>query len=1390
MQAIEGSRKSSTLATDLSRNLPEKRILSRTLSPDSFLIAVSLFALLVSFGSLPAQAQTETTLFTFSVGAAGYSPCSGLAMDASGNFYGVTCYGGSSNWGVVFQLVNNSGTYSQNTLYSLPGDGVSDHGEGPSAPLAIDASGNLYGTTYYGGTDGYGTVFELVNNSGTYSAKVLYSFTRASGINPQGNVIMDGSGNLYGTTSGGGANDYGTVFELVNNSGTYSFEVLYSFDNLDGAFPVGGLTMDGSGNLYGTTSAGGASAAGGNYGYGVVFELVNNSGSYSQKLLYSFQGNGDGGYPDAGLVMDKSGNLFGTTTYGGVNGAGNVLELVNNSGSYTENVLYSFPNSYSSDEETTSFYSNLIIDGSGNLYGTTAGGGANNDGTVFELVNSSGTYTFETLYNFGSSDTDGANPLGGVIMDALGNLYGTTLAGTVFELVSTTNVSAPAFTSANATSFQEGVNGAFTVTTTGVPTSALSESGALPSSVTFIDNGNGTGTLAGTPASGAAGTYPIVITATNAVGSTPQSFTLTVNPGLVITSSNMTTFTVSSTGFFSVTTSGSPTPSLSESGPLPSGVTFMDNGNGTATLTGLPAAGADGTYPITIDASNGVDADATQNFTLVVDQGTAITTGNVTTFTVGVLGNFTVTTTGYPTAAITESGALPVGVTFTDNGNGTATLTGTPGPDRGGSYPLTITANNGVGSVAMQGFLLVVNEGPAITSLNNTQFSVGVAGSFTVTTMGDPTPVLTETGALPSGFTFIDNGNGTATLSGTPALGSAGQYGFTIEASNGVLPNATQTFTLYVSKATIGISGTSSVNPSGLGQTVTFTVKITTPSSDTPTGTVTLGEGLAGEGWALKTETLPSSGIVTFKISNLYLGTNYIGAEYSGDANFAGPDTAAINPPQVVVPNTATTAITSSLNPSSYGEAVTFNVAVTPTSGTAVPTGTVVLSDGGNTVATLTLDGTGSASYSTSSLPAGTNNLTAAYGGDTNFSASSATLKQVVSKVASTLMVTPSASSIQVGQSETLDINVGPAFNGVVPTGTVTLKSAGTTLASLMLDSTGSASFTTTTLPAGNDNITVSYSGDSNYDAGTAKTTVPVTKIPVTIALNTFSNPYTLSGSGGTTFFINLTLASCCDPLNSGTITLKEGSTVLESFPAIQGTQSPYSAFVPFTTAGNFNMTVTYTNDPNYANASDTVVEQVVKATPTVFLSGLANAYFMQPFTLTAAVSGFVVPTGTVLIKDGSKTIDTATLASCPTCGVAESQVSFTTTSLSVGTHNFTADYLGDANFLATISSVDGPILIMPAPTTATLTSSLNPSTSGQAVTFTATIVGEYGGTPTGTVTFTDGTTSLKTVKLSGGTASYTTSSLTSGTHQISCSYSSDSNFEAGTCNTVTQTVQ
>ncbi|MHB8773133.1 MAG: choice-of-anchor U domain-containing protein, partial [Syntrophales bacterium] len=213
-----------------------------------------------------------------------------------------------------------------------------------------------------------------------------------------------------------------------------------------------------------------------------------------------------------------------------------------------------------------------------------------------------------------------------------------------------------------------------------------------------------------------------------------------------------------------------------------------------------PAIGTNGVYPIVVTAANGVLPDAAQNFTLTVTDAPAITSANSTTFTAGSAGTFTVTATGTPTPALAQTGALPGGVTFTDNGNGTATLAGTSAIGTNGAYLIVITAANGVLPDAAQNFTLTVTDAPAITSANSATFTVGSAGTFTVTATGSPTPALAKTGVLPGGVTFIDNGNGTATLAGTPAIGTNGAYPIVITAANGAPPNATQSFTLRVNE--------------------------------------------------------------------------------------------------------------------------------------------------------------------------------------------------------------------------------------------------------------------------------------------------------------------------------------------------------------------------------------------------------------------------------------------------------------------------------------------------------------------------------------------------------------------------------------------------------------
>jgi uncharacterized repeat protein (TIGR03803 family) len=285
-----------------------------------------------------------------------------------------------------------------NVVYSFVGG--SNDGANPFGNLIEDSSGNLYGTAERGGDQycgplggnsnhGCGTVFELVNSSGTYTEKVLHRFAGESGdgYRPDGGLIMDGAGNLYGTTSFGGSYVWGTVFELVNSGGTYTEKILHSFggSSTDGQIPFGSLVMDAGGNLYGITEEGG----GADDCCGTVFELMNSAGTYTEKILHVFnEGTGDGEDPTAGLIMDASGNLYGTTGYGGASGncqggCGAVYELVNSSGNYTEQLLYSFTGGSTDGADP---YAGLIMDSSGNLYGTTANGGVSNAGAAATLA--------------------------------------------------------------------------------------------------------------------------------------------------------------------------------------------------------------------------------------------------------------------------------------------------------------------------------------------------------------------------------------------------------------------------------------------------------------------------------------------------------------------------------------------------------------------------------------------------------------------------------------------------------------------------------------------------------------------------------------------------------------------------------------------------------------------------------------------------------------------------------------------------------------------------------------------------------------------------------------------------------------------------------------------
>jgi|HubBroStandDraft_5_1064220.scaffolds.fasta_scaffold03663_4 uncharacterized repeat protein (TIGR03803 family) len=379
------------------------------------------------------SAQTFRVLHNFSGGADGAMPYASLTMDRAGNIYGTASAGGQTlcpgGCGTVFRLAPSGSGWLFTPIYKFAGD---PDGSSPRAPLAIGPDGSLYGTTFEGGNStcypsACGTVFRLRPAAHpchtalcAWNETVIYSFGQNVAAEPSGNIAIDPAGNIYGTT----LVDFGTVYKISPSGNGWTGTILHQFDGHDGQAPYGGVVFDASGNLYGTTYQGG-----GNYlcSCGVVFELSYSDSGWNERILYQFQGGASevGINPRVGVVFDSRGNLYGASGCGGPGYGGTVYELLAPSG-IEANVLHAF--SGTCVPGPSGPWSDLAIDASGNLYGTTYGDGQNNFGNVFRLTLSNGTWTYADLYDF-SGALDGSGPVGGATIGTDGNLYGTTIQG-------------------------------------------------------------------------------------------------------------------------------------------------------------------------------------------------------------------------------------------------------------------------------------------------------------------------------------------------------------------------------------------------------------------------------------------------------------------------------------------------------------------------------------------------------------------------------------------------------------------------------------------------------------------------------------------------------------------------------------------------------------------------------------------------------------------------------------------------------------------------------------------------------------------------------------------------------------------------------------------------
>jgi uncharacterized repeat protein (TIGR03803 family) len=404
--------------------------------------------------------DTESLLWSFGGKYDGSTPVSGLIADASGNVYGTTVSGGAypKYAGSVYELMPDGSKSTEIQLYAFH----RSDGYAPSASLVFDPKGHLYGTTQLGGstygsgcnTNGCGTVFEVSPATGGES--VLYSFQGgADGISPLGPVVFDRHGNLFGTTQQGGnssctfGNGCGTVFELRSSGSSWKKTTIHTFSGTDGAFPSTRLAIDSHGNVLGT-ALGGTVTSCSNEGCGVIFALSPSGSSWTETVIHDFTGGNDGGMVPTlartGLLADSKGNLYGATSSGAKSGLGAVYKLARSGSTYKLKVIYGFPRSTAARNPT----GELSFDAHGNLLGAASGGndkcppGRNNNpcGTIYELSPAKkGPWKETDLFAFGY-DNGGWTPNGGVVVNASGDVFGTTqnsnlvasCCGGVFEL--------------------------------------------------------------------------------------------------------------------------------------------------------------------------------------------------------------------------------------------------------------------------------------------------------------------------------------------------------------------------------------------------------------------------------------------------------------------------------------------------------------------------------------------------------------------------------------------------------------------------------------------------------------------------------------------------------------------------------------------------------------------------------------------------------------------------------------------------------------------------------------------------------------------------------------------------------------------------------------------
>jgi hypothetical protein len=695
-------------------------------------------------------------------------------------------------------------------------------------------------------------------------------------------------------------------------------------------------------------------------------------------------------------------------------------------------------------------------------------------------------------------------------------------------------------------------------------------------------------------------------------------------------------------------------------------------------------------------------------------------------------------------------------------------------------------------SVGGSTFRISYHQGAVLTAVAPTTIQTTEQDGITTSVFGQSltfVATLNSGGITPNGvITFEDGGvtigsarvsdTGTATL--TVSNLALGSHAITsVYTGDSMLAGSTSPeLDITVNQASTSTTLTSSANPSVFGQFVNLTAKVAAvaPGSGTPTGTVDFKDGTTDLG------EITLNGGTAILTTTLSLGNHSIAAVYSGDTNFKTSTATAIS--QNVNDAPTTTTLSSSANPSVFGESVSFTAMVAPKTGTGTPTGSVSFFDGSTKLGTVEL-AAGSASFSTSDLTRGSHSITAVYSGDTNFvgSTSDATSQAVNQASTQTVVMGAPADSI-LGQSVTFTANVSAVSPGAgMPTGSVTFLDGSTELGTMTL-SAGAASISTSSLTLGSHSITAQYSGDTtDFLPSTSAVSVEVVG-GTTVALVSSTNPSTFGQS--VSFTATVTADAAGSSVPTGSVTFMDGTQSLGTM-AINGS-GVASISAAGLSGGTHKITAVYGGAADFVPSTSTETDQVVNpaSTSTALVASASQGTFGQSVTFTATVTGgAVTPTGTVMFEDGSTVLATVGLNAS---GVA----TYTSSALAVGGHSVVAVYSGSDSYTSSSSS-KLTFVVGQAGTTTTVASSTATPAPGQLVTITATVapVAPGAGAPTGTVVFHDGSAVIGSAAVSAGQASITVAFSGLGSrHLIEASYQGSAGYSASGSANETLTVQ